>query len=346
MDNSRKKEPPLTVVVPVLNEGSSLTELHRRLRNSLPPQSEILLVDDGSTDDTVANAAELAREDDLVRLVRLRRNFGKSMALDVGFRQARGRLVATFDGDLQESPEDFEKLLAKLEEGYDLVGGWRRRRQDSLFKVWGSWVFNLVVSCLGGLRVRDINCGFKVMRREVNDALTLATGFHRFIPLLAHWHGFRTAEVEIDHRPRQYGKSRYRSDRILSGLLDLVVILFLVRFEGRPGRYFVAIGSSLGLIGFGISVHLAVFWFLNDYSIKNQFPRLALGLVLIVVGVQLVSMGLFGELLAYHFRSGRNHEPAVIVDAGRRTRRSRARRRRRWRPRGDERVPRVRGGGP
>ena len=191
------------------------------------------------------------------------------------------------------------------------------------------------MSVLGGVRVRDINCGLKVMRREVVEDLRLSAGFHRFIPLLTHWRGFRAVEVEIAHRPRQHGKSRYRSDRILSGVLDLIVILFLIRYEGRPGRYFVALGCLTGLAGFAISLHLALLWLVNWMqgfgSIESKFPRLALGLFLMVVGVQFVSMGLFGELLAYHFRSRAACDPAVTVMGGAKRR---GRRRRRRSPRG------------
>ena len=320
--------PSLTIVVPVLNEAESIGELHERLRVALPPDTEIIFVDDGSSDSTYATLKELLGRDPLVRIARFRRNFGKSAALSVGFRYACGRRVAMLDGDLQDRPEDVLRLLAKLDEGYDLVGGWRRQRRDRTFKVWGSWVFNWLVSRLSGLRVRDINCGLKVMRREVIDDLRLSVGFHRFIPLLAHWRGFRVAELEVEHDSRRHGQSRYGGERVLGALLDLVVILFLVRYRGRPGRYFVALGSVLGLIGFSISAHLAAIWFAYG-SVQSKFPRLALGLVLIVVGVQLVSMGLFGELLAYHFRARGTEEPAASFEGGlRRSRRARRPRRR------------------
>jgi glycosyltransferase involved in cell wall biosynthesis len=305
------------VIVPILNEEESLEEHHRGLRRALPEETEIIYVDDGSTDRSPLLLRDLTARDPLVVGLRLRRNFGKSAALAAGFRRARGRVIAMMDGDLQEKPEDLPRLIAKLEEGWDLVGGWRRRRRDRPSKVWGSWLFNLLVSVLGGVRVRDINCGLKVMRREVVDDLPLAVGFHRFIPLLAQWRGFRTVEVEIDHQPRRHGRSRYGGDRIFSGLLDLIVILFLIRYEGRPGRYFVALGSLSGAAGFLISLHLAFIWVMNWLegagSIEGKFPRLALGLFLMVVGIQIVSMGLFGELLAYRFRARGEGEPAVTV---------------------------------
>lgn len=302
--------PPLTVIVPIFNEEQSLVELHARLRRALSRDAEILIVDDGSTDGSAAILTRLAQEDPALRWIQFGRNFGKSMALAAGFRRARGVLVATIDGDLQEDPTDISRLADSIASGFDLAGGWRIRRRDAWTKVWASKIFNRTVGCLAGVRFRDVNCGLKVMRREVLEDMNLAGGFHRFIPLLAHWKGFRTTEIPIEHRPRQHGKSRYRGDRFFRGLLDLVVILFLVRFQGRPGRYFVALGGLLSGFGFTISAYLA-YLRLATGSIQSRFPLLALGLVLVVVGVQSLTLGLFGELLAYHFRATRPLEPAV-----------------------------------
>jgi glycosyltransferase involved in cell wall biosynthesis len=309
-ESNTSQRPPLSVIIPILNEESSLEELHSRLRRVLPGDAEILCVDDGSTDGTAAVLAKLAAKDPRLRAIHFRRNFGKSMALAAGFRRARADLIATLDADLQEDPADICRLADKLAEGYDLVGGWRKKRKDPRFKVLGSRAFNLLVSKVTGVRFRDINCGLKVLRREVLDELALAAGFHRFLPLLAHWKGYRTVELEVSHQPRRHGKSRYQGDRIPRGLLDLVAILFLVRYEGRPSRYFAGIGAVLGLSGLAISLYLA-YLRLRFESIQSRFPLLALGLVLLVVGVQLLSLGLFGELVAYHFRSQRPFEPAL-----------------------------------
>jgi len=302
--------PSLTVIVPIFNEEHSLVELHARLRRALSRDAEILVVDDGSTDGSAAVLTRLAQEDPGFQWIQFGRNFGKSMALAAGFRRARGVLVATIDGDLQEDPADISRLADSIGSGFDLAGGWRVRRRDAWTKVWASRIFNRTVGCLAGVRFRDVNCGLKVMRREVLEDMNLAGGFHRFIPLLAHWKGFRTTEIPIEHRPRQHGKSRYRGDRFFRGLLDLAVILFLVRFQGRPGRYFVALGGLLSGVGFTISAYLA-YLRLATGSVQSRFPLLALGLVLVVVGVQSLTLGLFGELLAYHFRATRPLEPAV-----------------------------------
>jgi glycosyltransferase involved in cell wall biosynthesis len=305
------RPPPLSVVIPVYNEERTLAELHTRLGAALPREAEVLFVDDGSTDASPAALAGIAAADARVRVVRLRRNRGKSAALEAGFRRARGELVATIDADLQEDPAEIARLADKLALGYDLACAWRRPRRDPWLKVLGSRLFNFVVSLAGGARFHDINCGLKVMRREVLEDVPLAGGFHRFIPLIASWHGHRVAEVEVAHGPRRHGRSRYGSERILRGLVDLLVVLFLLRYEGRPGRFFILLGTAAGLAGTAISAYIA-YLRLAFGTIQSRFPLLALGLVLIIVGVQLFSLGLFGELLAYHFRLRRGGEPPGV----------------------------------
>ena len=312
----RSSRLPLSVVIPVLDEERSIEELHTLLVGAVPADAEILYVDDGSSDASPRILADLARRDARVRAVLLRRRSGKSAALSAGFRRARGGIIATLDADLQDDPAEIPRLLAKLDEGYDLATGWRRERKDPPLKVLGSKLFNRAASLLGGVRLRDINCGLKVMRREVLDDIVLSGGFHRFIPLLAHWRGFAVAEVEVRHAPRKHGASRYGGDRAARGLLDLIVLLFLVRHEGRPARYFAGIGTLMGIAGLAISGYLAGLRIITG-SIQSKFPLLALGLVLLIVGVQLFSLGLFGELLAYHFRARRPFEPAAReIDGG------------------------------
>ena len=311
----RPSRPALSVIVPLLNEAESLPALYDGLCSVLPDDGEILFVDDGSTDESAEILERFVKSDRRVRVVRFRRNFGKSIALAAGFRRARGELVATIDADLQDDPKSIAKLADKVGEGYDVVGAWRKRRQDPAMKILVSQIFNILVSFLGGCRFRDINCGLKVIRREVLQTFPLSPGFHRFIPLLAYWRGFRTTEVEVEHHPRLHGRSRYGRTRLFRGLLDLVVILFLVRYRGRPGRYFTALGLLLGMAGFGVSAFLA-YLRLATGSIQSRFPLLGLGLVLMVVGVQLFSMGLFGELMAYHFRSQLPSEPATWESGG------------------------------
>ena len=309
---ARRGLPSLSVVIPVHDEVDSIAALHEEVRAALHDDFEVVFVDDGSDDGTREVLCELARRHpETTRVVGFRRNYGKSHALGAGFRRARGRFIATLDGDLQDDPAEVPRLLAKLrDDGYDVVGGWRRRRRDPAGKIASSWLFNALVRLLCRVRFRDINCGLKVFRREVLDEIHLTSGYHRFLPLLAHWKGFRVAEAEVAHRPRRHGESRYGSSRSLRALMDLAVLMFLERLEGRPGRHLAGFGALLCAGGGGILGSLAVLRIVSG-SIQSRFPLLALGLLLLVVGLGLVAVGFLSELIAYHFRSRNPVEPLV-----------------------------------
>jgi len=304
----------LSIVIPVLDEESTVADLHVQIRSTLGPSCEIVFVDDGSADGTRDILRGIEATDDRTRVLGFRRNYGKSQALAVGFRRATGRVVATLDGDLQDDPGELHKLIAHIDDGYDVVGGWRKRRKDGSGKILMSRVFNRVVSMACGKTFRDVNCGMKVLRREVVDDLVLEGGFHRFLPVLALWRGFRVREEEVEHHPRRHGRSRYGRLRGVRAIHDLWVIVFLMRFGGRPGRFFLGIGSFFGLCGLFISLYITVLR-LTQGSIQSKFPLMALGLVFLVVGFQMVTLGLFGELLSYHFRSLRSVEPLVEEEA-------------------------------
>jgi len=302
--------PELSIVIPVLDEGETVRLVYQSLRDTFGSDCEIIFVDDGSRDSTRDELVKLLEEDSALRLIAFHRNHGKSEALGAGFRRARGRVVATLDGDLQDDPAELPRLVEKLEQGYDLVVGWRRHRKDDLFKIYGSRVFNTLAGLLGGVRLHDINCGMKVFRREVLEDLLLTGGFHRFLPLQGHWKGYRVSEQEIEHKPREHGRSKYTRTKGFRGLLDLFVILFLMRFEGRPGRFFVGLGATCSVAGFGICAYIAAIRIIHE-NIQSRYPLMALGLGLLVFGFQLFTLGLFGELLSYHFRSVRAVEPVV-----------------------------------
>ncbi len=313
------RTPSLTVIVPVYNEAPGLRQLHRRLREALRADAEIVFVDDGSRDGSDGTLAEIAAGDPLARALRLRRHLGKSHALAAGFAAARGALIATIDADLQEEPKEIELLIETLDdEKLDLVGGWRRVRRDAPGRVRGSRLFNALVSFASGAKFLDINCGLKVMRREVIEEISLASGFHRFIPLLAHWAGFRVGEREIEHRPREHGDSRYGGERIFHGLMDLLVVLFLMRADHRPSRHFILAGILLSLGGIGCSSYIA-YLRLAYGTIQSRYPLLALGALLCVAGLQIASLGFFAEMIAYNLRSRRASAPSV-EDLANRTR--------------------------
>lgn len=291
--------PVVSVVVPGLNEGRSLPELARRVHEALSPVGsyELIFVDDGSTDDTWQRIRELHEVSPSVRGVSLRRNFGKAMALKAGFALARGPILVMMDADLQDDPEDLPSFISKVQEGFDVVVGWKVKRQDPLNRRVLSRIFNGTVSWLTKVDLHDMNCGFKAYRREVIETVPIYGDLFRFIPALAHAHGFRITEIPIRHHSRQFGRSRYGLERLLRGLFDLVSVLFLIRYARSPMHLFGLVGLVLGSGGLLINLYLSVLWF-SGHGI-GQRPLLLLGVLLTITGVQFASFGLLGEFLTY-----------------------------------------------
>jgi glycosyltransferase involved in cell wall biosynthesis len=288
----------ISVVVPVQDEERSVALLYDELAAALEPlgqEWEVLYVDDGSTDGTFAALTRLQAREPAVRIVRLRRNFGKASALAAGFARAAGEVVVTVDGDLQDDPQEIPRLLAKLDEGFDLVSGWKTRRRDPWRRRALSRAFNAVTGWLSGLRLHDLNCGLKAYRAEVLRGLRLYGELHRFIPVLAHYRGFRVAELPVNHRPREHGRSRYGVERYLRGFFDLLTVTFMGRYRYRPLHLFGSVGLVLGLVGFGLLAYLTVLKATGE-AIGGR-PLLTLGVLLLVVGIQLFSLGLVGELV-------------------------------------------------
>ncbi len=307
----------ISVVVPVYNEERSVALLLDELRSTLDGLGrdwEAVFVDDGSTDGTFAALTRLHAETDHVRVVRLRRNFGKAAALAAGFAQARGDTVITIDGDLQDDPAEIPRLLAKLDEGFDLVSGWKARRRDPWTRRLLSRVFNAVAGRISGIRLHDMNCGFKAYRAEVVRGLPLYGELHRFIPVLAHYRGYRIAELPVNHRPRAHGRSRYGLERYLRGFLDLLTVSFMGRYRHRPLHLFGGLGLLLGALGSGVLVYLTVVK-IEGHAI-GQRPLLTLGVLLVVVGLQFFSLGLIGEMITSHHeeRSREREQAALHVD--------------------------------
>ena len=274
---------------------------------------EAVFVDDGSTDGTFAELTRAHDRRDNVRVVRLRRNFGKAAALDAGFAEAAGDVVVTLDGDLQDDPGEIPRLLAKLDEGFDLVSGWKVKRRDPFGRRFLSRVFNAVTGRISGLRLHDLNCGLKAYRAEVVDGLRLYGELHRFIPVIAHYRGYRVTEVAVNHRPRLHGRSRYGAERTIRGLLDLLTVTFMGRYRHRPLHLFGGLGLALGAVGVLVLGYLTVVKLLGE-AIGHR-PLLTLGVLLVVVGIQLVSLGLLSELITSHHeeRAG-ERDRARLVD--------------------------------
>jgi glycosyltransferase involved in cell wall biosynthesis len=290
--------PKISVVIPVLNELESLGQLHQELTGVLGRVQrpyEIIFVDDGSTDGSVELCSKLVATDSHVVLIQLRRRFGKATALQAGFELARGEVVLTLDADLQDNPSDIPNLLNRLDEGYDLVSGWKQERKDSFLKRLQSRIFNSITSAVTGLKLRDFNCGFKAYRLEVARGLNLYGELYRFIPALAHSEGFRVSEIAVNHRARLHGKSKYSYERIIRAPFDLFTTLYLVGFRRRPAHLLGPIGVVFGLLGIIFNAYLAVLWF-RGVGIGNR-PLLLLGTLLIIVGIQIVFFGLLAEMI-------------------------------------------------
>ncbi len=291
--------PEISIIVPGLNEADSLAELAERIHAALdgPRPYEIIFVDDGSTDDSWEVIGRLAKADARVKGIRLRRNFGKAMALSAGFQRARGQIIVTMDADLQDDPADLPAFIAKIESGLDVVVGWKVTRLDPANRLVLSRIFNGTVRRATGVKLHDMNCGFKAYRREVIRTIPLYGDLFRFIPAFAAWEGFRVDEVEVKHHARKYGRSRYGLERILRGFFDLLSVMFLTRYQRKPMHLFGLVGLLLGAVGVAIELYLTALWF-RGYKIGDR-PLLLLGALLIMAGIQFFSMGFIGEFLTY-----------------------------------------------
>lgn len=289
----------LSIIVPAHNEAPTLQQLWRETADTLADTAltwEMLIVDDGSNDNTQAVLRELHHTDAHVGAISLRRQCGKAAALAIAFRVARGRAVITMDGDLQDDPREIPRLLEALKR-FDVANGWKTERHDSVSRVLSSRLFNFVARLLFGLKLHDVNCGLKAFRREVVTELPLYGELHRFLPLLAMWRGFTVTELPVNHRPRIAGQSRYGPMRPFYGLMDLATVLFLTRFQRRPAHLFGLAGVALLISGLVIAAYISFLW-LQHGDIQHRHPLLIGGVLLIVVGVQLLTAGIFGELIA------------------------------------------------
>jgi glycosyltransferase involved in cell wall biosynthesis len=287
----------LSVVVPVFNEREGLAQLVEEIERacgSIGRAWELIVVDDGSTDGSEELLEGLAADREAVRLVRLRRNFGKSAALTAGFEHSSGDVVVTLDGDGQDDPAEIPALLRKLEEGYQLVSGWKQERRDPRVRRWASRLFNRVTGRLSGVRLHDFNCGLKAYRGECARSLQIYGELHRYIPVLAAQRGWRVTELPVHHRPRRHGRSKFGFERYTRGPFDLLSVLFIGRYQYRPLHLFGGLGFALILGGVVICAYLAVLR-LSGEAIGDR-PLLLLGVLLIVVGIQLLTFGLLGQM--------------------------------------------------
>jgi len=290
----------ISVVIPLYNEEKSLEELYNRAILSLQSLSdsfEFIFVDDGSTDNSFSVLRDLHKRGNQVKVIRFRKNFGKAAALSAGFKEAQGEIIVTLDADLQDLPEEIPALIKKMDEGYDLVSGWKFKRKDSFLRKIASRLFNSVTSFYTGVKIHDFNCGLKCYRREVTEEIELYGELYRYIPAIAKWKGFKVGEVKVNHRPRVHGKSKYGSERYLRGFFDLLTVIMLTKYPEKPLHFFGLLGTLLSLIGLAINIYMAALR-LSGKWISNR-PLLLLGILLLILGVQFIFFGLMGELIVF-----------------------------------------------
>ncbi len=295
--------PEISIVIPALNEEESIGELFQWIEKVLVAESlsfEVIFIDDGSTDNTWEEIEGLARQDSRVIGVKLRRNYGKSAALNIGFGKAQGTVVFTMDADLQDSPEEIPAMyLMIVEEGYDLVSGWKKQRFDPPSKTIPTKLYNAVTRRMSGLKLHDMNCGLKAFRKEVVKNIEVYGEMHRYIPVMAKWAGFkRIGEKIVKHQPRKYGQTKFGLSRFIYGPLDLASIMFVGKFGKRPMHFFGFIGILFTIVGSLVLLYLSMIKiFQNTPGIADR-PAFYLGILLVIVGIQLFIAGFLAELIS------------------------------------------------
>lgn len=307
--------PYLSVVIPIFNEEESIPTLYMRLTEELQALGhsyEIIAVDDGSRDRSFPILQELAQKDRRLRVVRFRRNFGQTAAFSAGFDRASGAVVITIDADLQNDPADIRHLLAKVDEGYDVVSGWRASRKDAfLNRRLPSQIANRIISWSTGVYLHDYGCSLKAYRTEVLRNIQLYGELHRFIPAIASWQGVAVAELPVNHHPRRFGKTKYGIGRTVRVILDLLTVRFLLSYGTRPMHIFGLLGLGAMALGSFISLYLMVLKFVYSEALAER-PLLLLGILLIILGVQFISIGLIGELVVRTYYETQ-HKPIYAV---------------------------------
>ena len=304
----------LSIIIPMYNEQESLDSLFVELSDLFGQEAktEIIFINDGSSDNTLSILESKIKNYPSWSIINLYRNYGKSVALQAGFDNSKGEIIATMDADLQDNPKEIHRLIKELENGYDVVSGWKKNRKDPLEKKIASKIFNFFVRVFSGLKIHDSNCGIKVFKREVTEMLTLYGGRHRYIPLLAHQKKFLISEVVVDHREREFGISKYGVKRYSDGFFDFLTILFLGKYMDRPLHFFGSHGFVSVLLGVGIESYVLYLKYILFDSFQQHIALIILGAILIIVGLQLFTFGLMGELIVNKKYKDRNYIKEII----------------------------------
>jgi glycosyltransferase involved in cell wall biosynthesis len=304
----------LSIIIPMYNEQESLDSLFVELSGLFgqEAETEIIFINDGSSDNTLNILESKIKNYPTWSVINLYRNYGKSVALQAGFDNSKGEIIATMDADLQDNPKEIHHLIEELETGYEVVSGWKKNRNDPLEKKIASKIFNFFVRVFSGLKIHDSNCGIKVFKREVTEMLTLYGGRHRYIPLLAHQKKFLISEVVVDHREREFGISKYGVKRYSDGFFDFLTILFLGKYMDRPLHFFGSLGFISVLLGVGIESYVLYLKYILLDSFQQHIALIILGAILIIVGLQLFTFGLMGELIVNKKYKDRNYIKEII----------------------------------
>lgn len=292
----------VSLVIPVFNEEETIVKLKEKIVNVFEKEKlngEIIFINDGSSDNSAQIMSDLEKNNEEVKFIDFRFNKGKASALQSGFDEAEGNIVITMDADLQDDPNEIPNLMKKINEGWDVVSGWKKNRKDPIGKRWPSKLFNRTTSFFSGIKIHDFNCGLKAYRKEVVKSVKVYGELHRYIPVLASMEGYKTTELIVKHFPREYGVSKYGFGRMFKGLFDLITVLFLAKFTVRPMHFFGMLGLLSFLTGIAVEVWVLILKFGFNEPFNKHIAMLIFGVLLVLLGVQLVSIGLIGEMLVY-----------------------------------------------
>jgi len=291
----------ISIIIPVLNESKNIPILYEKIKESMDGLNyEIIFVDDGSSDNTFELLKSIVEKNPAVKAIKLRKNFGKAAAYSAGFENSNGDIIVTMDGDLQDDPAEIHKFLKKIEEGYDVVSGWKYRGKGRFDKAIASKFFNKITSFMTGIKLHDFNCPFKAYRKEVLNNISLYGDLYRFIPVLVYERGYKIGEIKIENYPRKFGKSKYKINRYIRAFLDLITVLFLTKFKKSPLYLFGNVGLSVFMVGFLIDLYLTYKKIFHGLVLSQQ-PILFLGILLMIIGAQFISIGLITEMMVNIF---------------------------------------------